>query len=107
MISNSLFPQRNQRIFFATQYIDPLKDAILLMNNVASVNAAIIVLVKNSELDRLLITMENFEDRWNKKYNYPYVFLNDEEFTQEFKDLTKSKTQSETQYGNYDHISLF
>ena len=25
------------------------------------------------------------EDRFNKKYNYPYVFLNEEPFTDEFK----------------------
>lgn len=26
------------------------------------------------------------EDRFNKKYKYPYVFLNEEPFSQEFKE---------------------
>jgi alpha 1,2-mannosyltransferase len=29
--------------------------------------------------------MKQMEDRFNKKYNYPYVFLNEEPFTDEFK----------------------
>ncbi|CAG8522386.1 9972_t:CDS:2, partial [Scutellospora calospora] len=62
-------------------------------------NAVIIVLVRNSELHPLRKTMRSFEDRWNKKYNYPYVFLNDQEFTQEFKDMTGALTNAKTYYG--------
>ncbi|KAF0483981.1 glycosyltransferase family 15 protein [Gigaspora margarita] len=85
--------------FFESQYIDPMKDTSLFLKNVSRVNAVIIVLVRNKELHELRETMRYFEDRWNKKYNYPYVFLNDEEFTQEFKILTKQMTHSETYYG--------
>ncbi|CAG8626480.1 18901_t:CDS:2 [Gigaspora margarita] len=85
--------------FFESQYIDPMKDTSLFLKNVSRINAVIIVLVRNKELHELRETMRYFEDRWNKKYNYPYVFLNDEEFTQEFKILTKQMTHSETYYG--------
>lgn len=30
-------------------------------------------------------TIVNFQDKFNKNFNYPYVFLNEEPFTEEFK----------------------
>ncbi|CAO3590739.1 unnamed protein product [Absidia cylindrospora] len=42
------------------------------------------------------------EDRFNKNFNYPYVFLNNDEFTDEFKELTGSMTKSRTLYGKID-----
>lgn len=30
------------------------------------------------------------EDRFNKKYKYPYIFLNDEPFSDEFKEFVES-----------------
>ncbi|RIB16083.1 Glycosyltransferase Family 15 protein [Gigaspora rosea] len=62
-------------------------------------NGVIIVLVRNSELHQLRKTMRSFEDRWNKMYNYPYVFLNDQNFTQEFKTMTTALTSAKTYYG--------
>jgi len=43
--------------------------------------------------------MRQLEDRFNKKYNYPYVFLNDVPFTEEFKELTSALTKGKTEYG--------
>ncbi|KAL1917968.1 uncharacterized protein VTP21DRAFT_3234 [Calcarisporiella thermophila] len=39
------------------------------------------------------------EDTFNKKYGYPWVFLNDEEFTDAFKEVTSEVTNSSTHYG--------
>jgi hypothetical protein len=33
----------------------------------------------------IISSMKQMEDRFNKKYNYPYVFLNEEAFSDEFK----------------------
>ena len=30
--------------------------------------------------------MKQMEDRFNKKFNYPYIFLNEAEFSSEFKE---------------------
>ncbi|CAG8433747.1 11075_t:CDS:2 [Ambispora gerdemannii] len=68
-------------------------------NTTTRVKAAIVILVRNSELNDLRFTMHQLEDRWNKKFHYPYVFLNDVEFTDEFKELTTGITESETSYG--------
>ena len=47
--------------------------------------AALISLVRNSELPGLMQSMRQLEYRWNHKYNYPWVFFNDEPFNDEFK----------------------
>ncbi|KAI7858559.1 nucleotide-diphospho-sugar transferase [Circinella umbellata] len=67
--------------------------------NSTRANAAFVILTRNSELDALRKTMQQLEERFNNKFNYPYVFLNDEEFTLEFRELTASLTSAKTQYG--------
>lgn len=62
--------------------------------------AAFIVLVRNSELPGMLQSMHDVEGRFNKKFNYPWVFLNEEPFTEEFKRLTTlAAAPSKTHYG--------
>ncbi|KAI8990757.1 nucleotide-diphospho-sugar transferase [Mycotypha africana] len=63
------------------------------------VKAAFVVLVRNSELHALRSSMRYLEDRFNHKYNYPWIFLNDEPFTEEFKNLTCAMTNADVQYG--------
>ena len=48
-------------------------------------NAAIVSLARNGDIDGIVFSMKQMEDRFNKKYGYPYVFLNEEEFSEEFK----------------------
>lgn len=43
--------------------------------------------------------MQQLEDRFNHKYHYPYVFLNEEPFDQEFIDYTSGLASGETHYG--------
>lgn len=38
---------------------------------------------------------------WNGKFNYPYIFFNDVEFTQEFKQKTQAATKAKCQYGTH------
>jgi alpha 1,2-mannosyltransferase len=47
--------------------------------------AALISLVRNTELEGIQQSMRQLEYRWNHKYRYPWVFFNDEPFTEEFK----------------------
>jgi hypothetical protein len=47
--------------------------------------ACVIILVRNSDLKRLIVTIENFEKNFNHRYNYPYVLFNNEKFTTNFK----------------------
>lgn len=52
--------------------------------------AAIISLVRNEELQGILQSMRQLEHRWNKRYNYPWMFFSEKPFTQEFKASTAS-----------------
>ncbi|KAJ1674517.1 hypothetical protein EV182_003121 [Spiromyces aspiralis] len=61
--------------------------------------AAIVALVRNSDLKGMRSTVRQIEDRFNHKFNYPYIFLNDQPFTDEFKHGISFVTNSEVRYG--------
>ncbi|CAG8616680.1 4758_t:CDS:2 [Acaulospora colombiana] len=61
--------------------------------------AAFVVLIRNGDLYSFRPSMRELEDRFNRNYNYPYVFLNDEPFTEEFKKLISAMTKAKTEYG--------
>lgn len=43
--------------------------------------------------------MRQLEDRFNKKFNYPWIFLNNEPFDDTFKRYTTGLASGETFYG--------
>lgn len=51
-------------------------------------NATIVMLVRNTELKGALLSMRSLEDRFNKNYKYPWVFLNDVPFDDDFIEQT-------------------
>ncbi|ODQ62190.1 glycosyltransferase family 15 protein, partial [Wickerhamomyces anomalus NRRL Y-366-8] len=53
--------------------------------NYEKANATFVSLVRNSELRGLMSTISQIEETFNKKYQYPYVFLNDKPFSDRFK----------------------
>ncbi|KAJ2724959.1 hypothetical protein GGI07_001621 [Coemansia sp. Benny D115] len=63
------------------------------------VRAAFVVLVRNTELVGMKRAMRQIEDRFNSKFNYPYVFLNDVPFTAEFMTETTAMTKANVTYG--------
>ncbi|CRG89975.1 hypothetical protein PISL3812_07015 [Talaromyces islandicus] len=66
--------------------------------NNARANAAIISLVRNSELDGMLASMRQFESSFNARYSYPWVFFNNEPFSDEFKERTQAATSGSCSY---------
>ncbi|EHL03139.1 putative Alpha-1,2 mannosyltransferase KTR1 [Glarea lozoyensis 74030] len=42
--------------------------------------------------------MKQLEERWNSKYQYPWIFFNDEPFTDEFKGVTQNLTAAKCHY---------
>lgn len=62
-----------------------LKSVPSLGHHSAKPRAALISLVRNLELPGLIQSMRQLEYQWNRKYNYPWIFFNDEPFTEEFK----------------------
>jgi mannosyltransferase len=66
--------------------------------NSARINATILSLVRNSEVDDLLQSMRDLEKHWNHKFNYPWTFFNDEPFDDDFKKKTRAATKAEVRY---------
>ncbi|CAG8800683.1 40148_t:CDS:2, partial [Gigaspora margarita] len=98
-VDKQLNNSQTNEIHLNNTQVNNTQDIVTFTQIDTRLNGVIIVLVRNSELHQLRKTMRSFEDRWNKKYNYPYVFLNDQNFTQEFMTMTTVLTSAETYYG--------
>lgn len=46
--------------------------------------AAIVVVARNGDCNDVLLSMRRMEERFNSKFKYPYVFLNNEPFDADF-----------------------
>ncbi|KAL1915601.1 uncharacterized protein VTP21DRAFT_6725 [Calcarisporiella thermophila] len=68
-------------------------------NTTRRAKAAFVILARNSDIHDMRWTMRQLEARFNHKYNYPYIFLNDQPFSEEFIRLTQSLTNAQTSYG--------
>jgi hypothetical protein len=44
------------------------------------------MLARNGDLPGVVKSLKQMEDRFNKRFRYPYVFLNEEEFSDQFKE---------------------
>ena len=51
----------------------------------ARANATLLMLARNSDADGAVRSVRELEDRFNHKFNYPWVFLNEEPFSDDFK----------------------
>lgn len=67
-------------------------------------NASIISLVRSEELDGIVQSMRELERSFNSKFNYSWIFFNNEPFTDEFKRRTRQETNAECRYGEYPGI---
>ncbi|KAI7872720.1 glycolipid 2-alpha-mannosyltransferase-domain-containing protein [Spinellus fusiger] len=61
--------------------------------------AAMVILVKNSEQEAIAKTLVNLEDKFNKHFHYPYVFLNNEPFTDTFKKAVGRSSSASMTFG--------
>jgi alpha 1,2-mannosyltransferase len=48
-------------------------------------NATLLMLARNSDVDTAVKTVKQLEDRFNGKYHYPWTFLNEQPFSDDFK----------------------
>ena len=62
------------------------------------IKACIISLLQNKDLLNLAKLVQQFELAFNKNYHYPYVFYNNEEFTNEFKQEIRKHTNSTIEF---------
>ncbi|KAJ2408576.1 hypothetical protein GGI10_004821 [Coemansia sp. RSA 2530] len=66
-------------------------------------NAAFVILTRNKDLKSLRETLVQLEDRFNRRYHYPYVFLNNDPFSDEFKEKIASVVSGECHFGLIPH----
>lgn len=66
--------------------------------------ATMLSLVQNKDLEEMIGSLMEVERVFNHKFNYPYTFLNDEEFTDEFKDAIRNALPAErvVRFGTID-----
>ena len=62
-------------------------------------NATFVTLARNQDLLEIVKSIRQVEDRVNHKFHYPWVFLNDEPFDDEFKRVTSAMCSGPTEYG--------
>ena len=48
-------------------------------------SAVMLMLARNSELEGAVKSVRQLEEKFNWRYHYPWVFLNEEPFSEEFK----------------------
>ncbi|KAK0721729.1 nucleotide-diphospho-sugar transferase [Lasiosphaeria miniovina] len=62
-------------------------------------NATFVTLARNSDIWDIAKSIRQVEDRFNRRYNYDWVFLNDKPFDEAFKKVTTSLVSGTTHYG--------
>jgi len=62
-------------------------------------NATFVFLARNSDLNGVLKSMQSVEQHFNERFGYPWIFLNEEEFTEEFKERVTAETLAPVQFG--------
>jgi mannosyltransferase len=67
--------------------------------NSARANATLLALVRNEEADEMVQSMRDLERTFNRKFNYPWLFLNDVPFTEEFKKKISAETKAKVTFG--------
>ncbi|KAK2605883.1 O-glycoside alpha-1,2-mannosyltransferase 4 [Conoideocrella luteorostrata] len=62
-------------------------------------NATLVVLARNKELDGVIQSIKSMERHFNRWYHYPYTFLNDGEFDENFKETVRNHTSAPVEFG--------
>ncbi|KAJ7074768.1 glycosyltransferase family 15 protein [Mycena amicta] len=62
-------------------------------------NATFVILARNSDMDNTVRSVRRIEDRFNTRHHYPFVLLNDEPFTDEFKRRVSAVASGPVMYG--------
>jgi alpha 1,2-mannosyltransferase len=78
---------------------DPGWDDLTTINSGPRMNATFVTLARNGDVWEIAKSIRQVEDRFNRRYNYDWVFLNDQPFDDLFKKVTTSLVSGKTHYG--------
>lgn len=65
----------------------------------ARANATFVFLCRNNDLEGVVSSIRQMEDRFNRHYKYPWVLLNEEPFTDDFKQRVSVLTDAPISFG--------
>ncbi|KAF9482769.1 glycosyltransferase family 15 protein [Pholiota conissans] len=66
---------------------------------ISRANATFVFLCRNSDINGAISSIQQMEDRFNKRHGYPWVLLNEEPFTDEFKKRVSVLTEAPIHFG--------
>lgn len=66
-------------------------------------NAAFVILARNSDIDATIKSIRDIEDHFNRRYQYPYVFLSQAEFSEAFKWRISNVASTPVEFGVIPH----
>ncbi|KAJ7065565.1 glycosyltransferase family 15 protein [Mycena amicta] len=97
------------KVWHEPPYKTPVPEKYFLAANDTTrrANAVIVSLARNGDLNGIVRSMTQMEDKFNKRFGYPYVFLNEENFTDEFKRSVSAITSSKVEFGLIPHDHWF
>jgi len=65
-------------------------------------NAVFVVLARDKELEGVLQSLKSVERHFNRWFHYPYVFLNDGDFSESFKQTVQNYTSAPVKFGKIE-----
>jgi len=92
-------------IYFLSRKINDKYDKVFVTGclepqpSAKKANAAFVVLARNKELEGVIQSIKSIERHFNRWFHYPYVFLNDGDFDQHFKDTVMNYTSAPVEWG--------
>ncbi|CDH08478.1 related to mannosyltransferase KTR7 [Zygosaccharomyces bailii ISA1307] len=103
-----VFPVENSDSYIGSERDHPFyegcvdTEAYIKDPSYTKMNATFVMLTRNEEIDGVLSSLNSIENRFNQWFQYPYVFLNDVPFSDDFKKAVKSVTKAEVHFGLVD-----
>ncbi|BGP06318.1 hypothetical protein JCM10049v2_002139 [Rhodotorula toruloides] len=77
----------------------PPRDEEIAVNTTQRVSATFVMLARNSDVWGALDSIRQVEDRFNHRYHYDWLFLNEEPFNDEFKRHVSGIASGKVQFG--------
>ncbi|KAL1922177.1 uncharacterized protein VTP21DRAFT_9716 [Calcarisporiella thermophila] len=70
---------------YALQFLDLDDSEDVQINQTEKIRAAFVVLIRNSDVENIIKPIKQLEANFNHNYGYPWIFLNNDDFTEDFK----------------------
>jgi alpha 1,2-mannosyltransferase len=101
--SKAMIEQHGAEFPLAMNPEDPGWESLVGIDPGPRMNATFVTLARNSDVWEIAKSIRQVEDRFNRRFNYDWVFLNDKPFDATFKKVTSSLVSGKTHYGEIPH----